>query len=434
MSVRTTISAVAVVAGLGIAIGCGNTANRIAMVGRFPAAPSVSTAPAQGKMTAEQRVEAWKAGLAPELRAKVTQERKGAFLYAHYTVEPEPDTTLDACEVGILATDEGVLQVANEDPQEVACDIDGDGKDDLLTTTRTQGVITVAHVVVSGPTGPRPVSVAYPEGSFGMLSVEWVEHEGKPTVEVAYSTSMMGDDTDTVVFRWDSGSLVAVRAPESLVSSNGLLNARVLETQVKELNESGDATAGLAVVKALGFGGKEVNESVFGSVAEASLQKANMDADPADEILVRIDLKESDKEIQWGTYSYFLAWLDSTPQGWRVVGRELTTGMKTCCGVVADSELFVTVEPVHAAGLSDTLVSHAEPMQSMGSSRVSEPLTVYTIERGRLEQIAVRAADRGEGESVSAKQGAAPRDLVLTNQFGRTTRTLRFNSGAFKYQ
>ena len=433
MSARTTIAAVAVPAGLGIAIGCGNMANWSAMVGRLPAAPSVSTAPAQGKMTAEQRVEAWKAGLAPELRAEVTQERKGAFLYAHYTMEPEFDT-MDAYEVGILATDEGVLQVVNEDPQEVARDIDGDGKDDLLTITLTQGTLTLAHVVVSGPTGPRPVRVPGPDGSFRMLSVAWVEHEGKPAVEVAYSTSMMGDDTDTVVFRWDSGSLVAVRAPESLVSSNGLLNASVLETQVIKLNESGDATAGLAVVKALGFGGKEVNESVFGSVAEASFHKANMDADPADEIFVRVDLKESDEEIQWGNYSYFLAWLDSTPQGWRVVGRELTTGMRLCCDVVADSELVVTVEPVHAAGLSDTLVSHAATMQSMGSGTVSETLTVYTIERGWLEQIALLEADRGKGESVSAKQGAAPRELVLTNQFGRTTRTFRFNARAFKYQ
>ncbi len=167
---------------------------------RVPSQPAMATAatppPSDAKdskpeaMTAEMRVEEWKAGLDPSERENVELERKGGFVIGSLR---DMLTVNEVCMSGqirgIIATDRGampfVLPCGFFDDE--ARDVDGDGQADLLVLERYSMKINGVAVILDGPRGPTRLDLRSPllqERAVGLNSVGWEDLGGKPCVRI----------------------------------------------------------------------------------------------------------------------------------------------------------------------------------------------------------------------------------------------------------
>ncbi len=265
---------------------------------------------------------------------------------------------------------------------------------------------------------------AVPQGANGVASASDVEAPAAPATAAPAAASP-----------------AAEAKPEPVAASS--IDATV--ANLKGAGKGGDAAK---LLEALGFDGKDLAALRTHEVKDAVLARRNLDADRAQEIVIRIevDVGEFDhgkddpagmNSAATGTDEYMVI-ADVDGDRLKPIGRR-KIGYTSC---IIGGSFGVRYEPIHDPSFDDLVVELTTGPQCNGAYVGGRYTFVLTIERGKLEQILQFSAwdesSRGgitesfEGDHLQLV-GKAPKVARVVDTKKRQKKVVRFDAAKFAY-
>jgi hypothetical protein len=185
--------------------------------------------------------------------------------------------------------------------------------------------------------------------------------------------------------------------PPSVESrAQGEFTKSELERAVLDVKDKPIGDEFLELLRRLGFGSSNLQDTREARVSVAERLSANLDGDPDEEVLLRPELRglraENPQIDVSATYTNeYLAWLKNGNGVLAVVGkRDLRLG--SC---LLEGGLSLSLERVHAQGFKDTVLRWADAPQCDGNYSSTDGTEVITLERGVPQRILEHRARYG---------------------------------------
>jgi hypothetical protein len=198
-----------------------------------------------------------------------------------------------------------------------------------------------------------------------------------------------------------------------------------------------------SLLAALGFDAKEIAALAGGELLASKRHTANLDADPALESVVDVEVQLAEDPEDFGqrpAHRHLLAWIDPRDGGAaRVLGRESVDAT----GCIIDAVFTLSFQRVHTTGFDDTVLRAVNAPTCNGNFQGTSIARIWSAERGKLDLLLSAddafASDRVSGKPITPTltlelTGGPPRGARFVDDKKRTKRALRFVKSAFDYR